>query len=922
MSSPWPTKRRAYVTTSPKFAPTNSCSAREASDRPRANARRVRSSAPAARSSRAKRVNTCRSNRASASSAARRSLRRRRRSRVAASRAGRASAAAAFAARSSSRASCSDRVPSSESSSALRSSAEGKTCPARSSAATARIGPAAVRVPSMAWSASRSPASMRRESSTSSSCDSTRRRAGRTAAGDDTVASLAAVLPRVSRSSGSWVESSRRGARAVVGTFTMIGGWDAGNATRVALGKDNTRRCPGLPAESHTLSTPRAFAMPFSTQRPPQPWAEPGAPPTHGDLSETSSGVRPAGFSSATSGRRRRVATSVRRVGLGDGSRAARRAARDDEVPVAVLVGIAVTEGQLTCGLGSEELLEIGRVARIEQPEWRGAGERPVRVLNKSSRSGKPGRDAGRVGDHPVRVVDEPTPDEREVIVPEQVAGRLGHGRHLSLRAQVRDKAGVRPQMGVVEVEADVPHDPHGGVGRAGAAKAELDVREESAALGAGRRIDVRLRDVGDRSVRQQPEIPERDGLVSVDRQGREGEDDLARKLGLRLLLQVVGARVRLLEETFEVSAMLGELVGQPVAGQLVDRTHVTGGLERNRRDLGGIGEGGHRARQVAAPERIDDPSRQIARPERGDERLGHVDPGALVIAISAPELVAVPADDGGIESRRQRLRSVAPVRPGDRATGPTASGHAKQDARLVDEVLTRDRRFGRCVVRRRARTVRTGGRRPGRLRGGRDGGVARRDRTRGRRRGLGRRGGRRRRTWLARRALGRRRRGGASTRAGKGNEREQTSGHRAVSSGRARLRYAAYAANAAYAGTPVATIAKPTYAARAPLARTFQSTQAFTPTNRQGTMTPPGTRNARGASGRRTLSTTTAATVSVENATMAKVANVSSCSKLPVSSCASATADCSKRAASGTLVVACRRPSGAKNRPSAAIAW
>src|SRR5579862_7397905 len=76
---------------------------------------------------------------------------------------------------------------------------------------------------------------MRRESSISSSCERTRLRCVRATAGTAvTVASLAAVLASVSSSTGLRLVSSRRGARAVLGTFTILGGWDAWKESAVS----------------------------------------------------------------------------------------------------------------------------------------------------------------------------------------------------------------------------------------------------------------------------------------------------------------------------------------------------------------------------------------------------------------------------------------------------------------------------------------------------------------------------------------------------------------------------------------------------------------------------------------------------------------------------------------------------------------
>ena len=55
------------------------------------------------------------------------------------------------------------------------------------------------------------------------------------------------------------------------------------------------------------------------------------------------------------------------------------------------------------------------------------------------------------------------------------------------------------------------------------------------------------------RAVGTQAEVAQAHRLVAVDHERREGEQDLAGQLRLRLLLEVVGPRVRLLEEPLEV---------------------------------------------------------------------------------------------------------------------------------------------------------------------------------------------------------------------------------------------------------------------------------------------------------------------------------------------------------------------------------
>ena len=105
--------------------------------------------------------------------------------------------------------------------------------------------------------------------------------------------------------------------------------------------------------------------------------------------------------------------------------------------------------------------------------------------------------------------------------------------------------------------------------GRAGVARtpeAELGVLEERVPVaGLLRRVDVGLGDVRERAVGPQAEVAQAHRLVAVDDERREREEDLAGQLRLRLFLEVVGARVRLLEEPLEVAAVHGELVREEV---------------------------------------------------------------------------------------------------------------------------------------------------------------------------------------------------------------------------------------------------------------------------------------------------------------------------------------------------------------------
>ena len=83
-----------------------------------------------------------------------------------------------------------------------------------------------------------------------------------------------------------------------------------------------------------------------------------------------------------------------------------------DEVRVPVLVRVPVAESQVVGGLGGEELLQVVGIGPVGIAERRRAVEGAERVLGEAGRAGDPRGKAGRVGHHPVRVVDEPPADE------------------------------------------------------------------------------------------------------------------------------------------------------------------------------------------------------------------------------------------------------------------------------------------------------------------------------------------------------------------------------------------------------------------------------------------------------------------------------------------------------------------------------
>ena len=135
-------------------------------------------------------------------------------------------------------------------------------------------------------------------------------------------------------------------------------------------------------------------------------------------------------------------------------------------------------------------------------------------------------------------------------------------------------------------------------------------------------------------------------------------------------------------------------------------------------------------------------------------------------------------------------------------------------------------------------------------------------------------------------------------------------------------LRTRTRARNATYAGTPVATIASRRRASRGRVAEGQNAPEHPDVHDDEEQQAPAGSRApGTGAPrpGRRTRSTMTAATVSVEKATIANIVKRTSWSKLPAEQLHRRdTAPCARSATSGTPVRGCRRPTGAKKSPSA----
>ena len=260
-----------------------------------------------------------------------------------------------------------------------------------------------------------------------------------------------------------------------------------------------------------------------------------------------------------------------------------------------------------------------------------------------------------------------------------------------------------------------------------------------------------------------------------------------------------------------------------------------------------------------------------------GEEGLRHVHPALLVLVVCVLQLAAVAPNDGGVEAGRHIARGAA-------------RGHAEEHARLVDEIETLEGSFGRRAhrgARGRERRCRGGGASAESADGGAgvvDGTVLEDDEATAS--GAGARAQAEARTIKARL----KRRVISSPEHGFSHERRDTRGPRPARWPGPRAPRDPRAPGAGRRSRRSRT--------------TLQSTQTLMTTKSAGTSGYPGTRNGRGASGLRTRSTKTDATVSVENATIPNMAKVNSWSKLPLTSSTAETTPCATSASTGAPVL------------------
>ena len=288
-------------------------------------------------------------------------------------------------------------------------------------------------------------------------------------------------------------------------------------------------------------------------------------------------------------------------------------------------------------------------------------------------------RDPRRVGDHPRGVLQEVVADLAEVVVPEQEARGLRHHRDLALRAQVLQHAIVRSHVRVVEVRDDVAIRAQRRLVVTARAILDLDVRERRVLLvpvvrdllrrlGAallrrevGRaRIELVVRQVAQRAVGLDVEVAHRDRLHVVDREPGERHHDRAREHRVRRLLQALRRRVRGVIQPADVHRDRIEVGRELRLRDRVDRADVTRGLERDRRQLLGIGVDRERRRQIATAERIDDGVREVFRAQLRDEALGPIGPRVLVRLVDLLHFLAVAIDRPDREPIRNRVVGAA----------------------------------------------------------------------------------------------------------------------------------------------------------------------------------------------------------------------------------------------------------------------
>src|SRR3569623_513259 len=129
-----------------------------------------------------------------------------------------------------------------------------------------------------------------------------------------------------------------------------------------------------------------------------------------------------------------------------------RNAPGDEEVVVVARVRVAEPERQRLRLLGPQlaKHLGVSNAAPQERTDEAAVGE-----LLEAVGDGVVGGDAGAVGDHPHHVLQQVVADLGELLPPQQVAGRLGDRRDLTLRLKVAQHARIGLQVRVVQVRGD-----------------------------------------------------------------------------------------------------------------------------------------------------------------------------------------------------------------------------------------------------------------------------------------------------------------------------------------------------------------------------------------------------------------------------------------------------------------------------------
>ena len=352
-------------------------------------------------------------------------------------------------------------------------------------------------------------------------------------------------------------------------------------------------------------------------------------------------------------------------------------APRYDQMGVTGLVRVAVAERELlpcprvprrlAAGLRREEVLEIVGVSVVRRPNGAGPSNVAVRVLSEAGGLGEARRNPGGVGDHPVRVVEEPAADS------DRSARSRGGGSRpwswprpcpLAFRYASSDGSAFRCASSRLKAMCRRTRTGASRLARGLRSAARRSRRGCGAPSGwCACAVDVRLRHVGDASRRAAAGSRRAHRSCAVD-----DERGQARRRSRRAGPPATPSRgcpsasAPSRSRRSRCDAMHGELVGEAIRGERVDGSHVARRLERDGRDLRGVGERRERRHEVAPAERIHDDARQVlaagATPRNGSATSTQA---AAVLVVRVRQLVAVLRHDRRVEARRERTVARSP---------------------------------------------------------------------------------------------------------------------------------------------------------------------------------------------------------------------------------------------------------------------